>query len=85
MNEDEKPKNNRALPDLGCNVELTKVELPDSDIWWTLGFESFGTVNTVAASLQAAAVTLTARKPPAINEGIVASYPVWLKEHILKS
>lgn len=85
LNEEEKPKDGRALPDLGCNVELTKVELLDGDIWWTLGFESFGTVNTVAASLQAAAATLAARKPPAINDGIVASYPVWLKEHILKS
>ncbi len=77
----EKPLDKRPLPALGCNVELTQVRLPNGQVWWTLGFESFGTIWTVENDLRAVATTLVARRPPGLGEGMLASYPAWLKEH----
>jgi hypothetical protein len=68
------------LPPRGCNVELTQVTLPDGAVWWTLGFEAFGSVRTVEDDLRAAAAELAARRPPELGEGLLKSYPAWLKE-----
>lgn len=83
--ENERPKDPTApLPDQGCNVELTRIHIPANDqIWWTLGFESFGSLDTVEKSLQSVAATLTARQRPELDGGSRASYPVWLKTRIL--
>jgi hypothetical protein len=40
-------------PARGCNVELTEVRI--GSLWWTLGFESFGSIHTVEADLRAVA------------------------------
>ena len=51
----------------GCNVELTEVRgLSRSDVWWILGFEAFGDLDTVPINLNT--VTLPER-----SVGIVAS------------
>jgi hypothetical protein len=60
----ERPLGPHALPTLGCNVELTRIMLPKNEVWWTLGFESFGNIQTVDNSLRAVATTLAARQPP---------------------
>ena len=78
----EKPLGTRPLPELGCNVELTQITLGDNKVWWTLGFESFGTIQTVDKSLYAVAATLATRQPPELGTGLLASYPDWLKEHV---
>lgn len=81
----EMPKDKNApLPEHGCNVELTRIEIPaNGQTWWTLGFESFGTMTTVGEDLCATAAALAARQPPSLDGGLLASYPVWLKERIL--
>jgi len=78
----EKPLGNRELPALGCNVELTRITLRDNKVWWTLGFESFETIQTVDKSLYAVAATLATRQPPELGTGLLASYPDWLKAHV---
>lgn len=80
LREDEKPRSGK-LPDQGCNVELTEVRLANGDAWWTLGFESFGPVETLAESVRATAALLAERRPPELNGGLVASYPAWLSRH----
>jgi hypothetical protein len=80
LNAEETPIDQRPLPTLGCNVELTQVTLPNGDIWWTFGFEAFGTIQTVENDLRAAATVLVARRPPGLEQGLLASYPTWLRE-----
>jgi hypothetical protein len=82
LDTEEKPLDNRPLPALGCNVELTQVSLLNGDVWWTLGFEAFGTIRTVENDLRAVATILAARRPPGLGDGLLASYPAWLKEHV---
>jgi hypothetical protein len=78
LDQDEKPKDGRKLPENGCNVELTQVSLPTGQVWWTLGFEAFGGLDTVAASLVATAKHLAKRNPPELKGGQCQSYPEWL-------
>lgn len=80
---EEQPINKERLP-RGCNVELTHIQVEEGGgQWWTLGFESFGTIATVEADLRAAAAALNERNPPRLEGGLVASYPVWLGTKIL--
>lgn len=81
LDSDEKPSNGRALPMLGCNVELTQVTLSNEEVWWTLGFEAFGNIRTVENDLRATASILAERHPPEFEQGMVASYPSWLKNN----
>jgi hypothetical protein len=81
LNSDEDPLDDNPLPALGCNVELTKVSVSGA-IWWTLGFEAFGTLATVENDLRAVATVLAARKPlPEFERGLMESYPTWLSKH----
>jgi hypothetical protein len=66
------------LPLLGCNVELTRISVPSGDVWWTFGFESFGTLETVERSLRAAVHALASRQPPWPSGGLLAGYPEWI-------
>lgn len=72
----------RLLRVRGCNVELTKVTLPHDEVWWTLGFEAFGTIGTVVNDLQAVVMVLAAREPPSLGQAQPASYPVWLRQRV---
>lgn len=74
---DETPLN-EALPERGCNVELTRIKLPNDDIWWTFGFEAFGGLLTAAEDLQVVANILVGRHALCLSKGILASYPAWL-------
>jgi hypothetical protein len=78
----EKPLGGRAFPAFGCNVEFTAITLRNSEIWWTLGFEAFGTIQTVDKALTATAKALAVRRPPELASGILASYPAWLKDYV---
>ena len=37
MAKDEAPADHRPLPHEGCNIELTRIELEQKQVWWTLG------------------------------------------------
>lgn len=79
-----------SLPDLGCNVEWTLVEVPSvTTQWWTFGFEAFafGQAGPVIELLQRGlARTLTALNSRTSNVPnlepiwLEQSYPAWLKE-----
>ena len=83
LGSNEMPIETRPLPELGCNVELTRITLADNKVWWTLGFESFGTIQTVDKSLCDVAATLATRQPPELGTTLLNSYPAWLKEHVV--
>ncbi len=85
LDSDEKPLDKGRLPDRGCNVELTEVTLPGGEVWWTLGFEAFGTLQTVESDLRSVSSTLAARQPPQFGSGLLASYPAWLKDYAKKT
>jgi len=69
----------RALSAAGCNVELTRVVLPDQgETWWTLGFEAFGGLDRVCRLL---AQTLRTRPPPCADPEHELSYPAWLARY----
>lgn len=76
---DEKPKRGDPLPVDGCNVELTRIELDSKpEKWATLGFEAFGRLDRIEATL-AAIVSLFGRGSfPKIDPGSALSYPAWL-------
>jgi hypothetical protein len=78
LDQEEKPQGGRNLPDTGCNVELTQVTLPTGQVWWTLGFESFGDLSSVIDSLTTTAEFLAKRNPPDLAGGHLYSYPEWL-------
>ena len=79
LDANEKPKVGHSLPAQGCNVELTEVQMAGhAGVWWTLGFEAFGDLDSVSTNL-----TLTLMPEKAVLERIVASgafvsYPAWL-------
>jgi hypothetical protein len=79
---DEQPLNNQRLPNHGCNVEFTTIRLPDA-VWYSFGFESFGPLDKVEASLRETADLMAARNPPALNDAVEASYPKWLSTECL--
>ena len=79
LDANEKPNLGYSLPAQGCNVEWTEVEMAGlAGVWWTLGFEAFGDLDSVPMNL-----TLTVLPEKAVLERIVASgaflsYPAWL-------
>ena len=78
IGEDERPRDATKVPVTGCQVELTRVFV-GKEAWWSFSFEAFGTVATVEGSLRAAAALMATREPPPLKDGILASYPAWLK------
>jgi hypothetical protein len=83
LDEAEQPLDKRPLPTLGGHVELTRVRLAYGEMWWTLGFETFGTLRTVENDLHAVVTTLAARRPPRLGQGLRLSYPAWLSQYAL--
>ena len=79
----ERPIGGRALSKFGCNVEFVRITLSNNAIWRTLGFESFGTVQTAEKASIATAMTLAARRPPEFRRGELASYTVWLTKNVV--
>jgi hypothetical protein len=78
-----------SLPDEGCNIELTEIELrdwSDDHKWFTLGFESFGRLDQVASHLRITADYAARLSPPfAVSTGTQEmSYPAWLSSLIAK-
>jgi hypothetical protein len=63
----------------GCGVELTKIDLAGGVEWWTFGFEAFGPLDRVGASLRRTAELLAGQGAPDLEMELTASYPEWLK------
>lgn len=84
LGEDEAPVDGRVLPGLGCNVELTRVELCGEQVWWTLGFEAFGELSSVERSLRNTLSIMATRQPPPLGTGELLNYPTWLSRHVNK-
>jgi hypothetical protein len=77
LGKDEKPLNQKPMPQRGCNIELTKVTIENTpEIWWTIGFEAFGDVTSAPEALRRA---LDLLRPPAFD-GAKMSYPAWLDQ-----
>lgn len=74
---------NGVQPARGCNIELTEVTLAAGETWWTLGLESFGGLESVTHDLRLAASFLAANATFPLESGRLASYPLWLTQHIL--
>jgi hypothetical protein len=74
-----RPNKGYSLPVQGCNVELTEVQIVGhSEVWWTLGFEAFGDLDSVSTNLT---LTLMPEKPVlerTVATGAFVSYPAWL-------
>lgn len=79
LNAEELPIDGCRLPDEGCNVEYTEISVEGVLPWATLGFEAFGTLNTVAACLRRTTARLSLRQTPTLVDGWSASYPRWLQ------
>jgi hypothetical protein len=82
---EEHPLETLHSPSRVCSVEFTKVAIADSDLWWTFGFEAVGTIRTVEEDLRRVALLVADRWESAHLDGLLASYPTWLKEHALES
>ena len=67
-----------ARPENGCDFELTRVALPDGGLWWTLGFEAFGPLESLEQNLISTLQSLRGTNPPPIDPPVIAGYPVWL-------
>lgn len=78
LDQSEKPTPDRELPKRGCNVELTRIRIAHED-WWTFAFEAFAELSNVVDSLRDVAQVLADRDPPTLPQGLVASYPKWLR------
>ena len=75
----EKPRSGHSLPTQGCNLELTEVRISDkANIWWTLGFEAFGDIETAPLNLSRGILPEVPTLADALSSGIVSSYPEWL-------
>lgn len=76
---DEKPRSGRPLPEQGCNVEITRIQLAgDSRQWWTLGLEAYGDFDSAPRNLRRTTHFLAAHSFPRPSSGEVLSYPSWL-------
>jgi hypothetical protein len=64
----------RQLPSRGCGVELTRFSVKN-ETWWTFGFESFGTLETIEKDLRSVASLLASRNPPPLGDAVIHSYP----------
>jgi hypothetical protein len=79
LNDEEKPKEG-GFPQEGCNIELTCIQSESqSDSWWTLGFEAFGSLQTAPRNLDRAIAHAVSHALPPLK-GAIKSYPAWLAE-----
>ena len=78
---DEKPLNGQPLPQQGCNVEISKIQIAeDPRQWWTLGFEAFGDLDSAPGNLLKTAQFLITHSFPLPICGEFLNYPSWLAQ-----
>lgn len=79
LNGQELPIDKDYLSAEGCDVEYTEISIDGSSSWVTLGFEAFGTLDTIVANLHRVTAHFSRRHPPPFGKAWRASYPVWLQ------
>jgi hypothetical protein len=58
---------------------LTEVKIENrSDIWWTLGFEAFGDLETAPTNLARGLLPDATALVSIVSSGALLSYPEWL-------
>ena len=78
---DEKPLNGQPLPQQGCNVEISKIQIAEEPRqWWTLGFEAFGDLDSAPGNLLKTTQYLFAHSFPLPICGEFLNYPSWLAQ-----
>ena len=78
---DEKPLNGQPLPQQGCNVEISKIQIAEEPRqWWTLGFEAFGDLDSAPGNLLKTTQFLIAHSFPLPICGEFLNYPSWLAQ-----
>jgi len=78
---DEKPLNGQPLPQQGCNVEISKIQIAEEPRqWWTLGFEAFGDLDSAPGNLLKTTQYLIAHSFPLPICGEFLNYPSWLAQ-----
>ena len=78
---DEKPLNGQPLPQQGCNVEISKIQIAeDPRQWWTLGFEAFGDLDSAHGNLLKTAQFLITHSCLLPICGEFLNYPSWLAQ-----
>ena len=78
---DEKPLNGQPLPQQGCNVEISKIQIAEEPRqWWTLGFEAFGDLDSAPGNLLKTMQYLIAHSFPLPICGEFLNYPSWLAQ-----
>jgi len=80
LDESELPSRGVAvLPAEGCNLELTQLSLEmNRPKWWTLGFEAFGSLDSLRQNLVRAVEHVTESPAPEGAAALELSYPAWL-------
>lgn len=74
LDSDEQPAHGETLPQKGCNVEWTIVEIPSGEACWTLGFEAYGGLQNVENSLRSVVRVMNERNPPPAPGAKALSY-----------
>jgi hypothetical protein len=78
---DEKPLNGQPLPQQGCNVEISKIQIAEEPRqWWTLGFEAFGDLDSAPGNLLKTTQYLIAHSFPLPICDEFLNYPSWLAQ-----
>jgi hypothetical protein len=78
---DEEPLNGQPLPQQGCNVEISKIQIAEEPRqWWTLGFEAFGDLDSAPGNLLKTTQYLIAHSFPLPICGEFLNYPSWLAQ-----
>ncbi len=75
-----KPTTASILPENGCGLEITRVELPDkNERWWTLGLEAFGREDKLMDMLSLVAeLVFSLPGCPELKLIESMSYPGWM-------
>jgi hypothetical protein len=85
LDADEHPIDEPGSASEGCILEYTEVSVEGFAPWTTLGFEAFGSLQTVAGNLRLVTARLAQRSTPTLAGGWCASYPVWLQRVLAQS
>jgi hypothetical protein len=77
LDDEERPCQSQGLlPECGCHVEVVSLRVAGDDTRWaSVGFEAFGDVSTVEATLDRTLKHVAQTNLPAGRE---LSYPAWL-------
>lgn len=79
LDADERLRDSLAAPEHGCQLELVALTIDGSaDRWWSVGFEAFGTLDTVEDSLRRTIAFVRPLAGEALAGGLELSYPDWL-------